>query len=521
MYAAGGGNWLQVESSGLACIALFFPEFKLSPLFYQVAMNRLTRVNARSFLPDGFQSECSPGYHRFPLIGIASALRLAKFLKAPVPECLMKQYEAGVEALQFIVYPDLTLPMLSDVSPQRQSAVEVLQTGAEVFGREDFRWFATEGREGRLPTQPSHDFTHAGYCVMRDKWGADGQVLIFDAGYFGAGHQHEDKLNFVFYGGGRELIGDPGIYSYKSDEFEPYWRGTWSHNTVVVDDLSQHRALGPPEDMPDPDRRFVIGEGFDFAVGWYRRAWSPRGSQVWQQRPRSKEADKAATTRDVQHQRCIFYVKGEYAIICDRVTGKGEHQVDTIFHPAPVIAGEGTQRTVRAVELEVGPNGVALTKERGHANVAIIPAQGDAQVLDLIGQKNPVRGWFALYGIQPSHDIVYRRRTKLPARFEFVLEPLPPGQSKLAPVTPRDLASKEGNACSALAYGRDLFLICYDGPAEMTCADVQFQGTALLLRRDTRALRAYMVDGKRLALAGRQVFSSETPAPAQVVEVSG
>jgi hypothetical protein len=55
----------------------------------------------------------------------------------------------------------------------------------------------------------------------------------------------------------------------------------------------------------------------------------------------------------------------------------------------------------------------------------------------------------------------------------------------------------------------------------MICADVQFQGTALLLRRDTRALRAYMVDGKRLALAGRQVFSSETPAPAQVVEVSG
>ena len=95
MYAAGGGNWLQVESSGLACVALLFPEFKLSPLFYEVAMSRLAWVNARSFLPDGFQSECSPGYHRFPLIGIASALRLANFLKAPVPESLMKHYEAG------------------------------------------------------------------------------------------------------------------------------------------------------------------------------------------------------------------------------------------------------------------------------------------------------------------------------------------------------------------------------------------------------------------------------------------
>ena len=45
MYAAGGGNWLQVESSGLACVALLFPEFKLAPLFYDVAMKRLVKVD--------------------------------------------------------------------------------------------------------------------------------------------------------------------------------------------------------------------------------------------------------------------------------------------------------------------------------------------------------------------------------------------------------------------------------------------------------------------------------------------
>ena len=75
MYSMSGGNWLQVESSGLACVALLFPEFKLSPLFYYAGMNRLVYVNARAFLPDGFQSECSPGYHRFPLITM-SGVRL-------------------------------------------------------------------------------------------------------------------------------------------------------------------------------------------------------------------------------------------------------------------------------------------------------------------------------------------------------------------------------------------------------------------------------------------------------------
>lgn len=521
MYAAGGGNWLQVESSGLACVALLYPEFKLSGLFYEVAMNRLAWVNARSFLPDGFQSECSPGYHRFPLIGIASALRIATFLDTPVPESLMTQYEAGVAALQYIAYPDLTLPMLSDQSPARHPAVEVLETGAEVFGREDFRWFATTGREGTPPAQPSHDFTHAGYCVMRDRWGPDGQVLIFDAGYFGSGHQHEDKLNFVYYAGGRELIGDPCIYSYKRDEFEPYWRGSWSHNTIVIDGLSQHRKLGPPEDVPDPDRRFVIGDSFDFAVGWYKHAYSPRKTVL---RSGNTTSDSQAAIRNVRHQRCIFYLKGRYAVICDRVLGEGEHQVDILFHPAPIVTGSGTQRTVRAVDLEIKPNGTLVTKESKHANVAILPAQGEnLEVLDLIGQKNPVRGWYALYGVQPSHNVVYRCRAELPRHSETVVQPLPPGDAEPMDVRALEVTSENGITCAGVSCGDDLLVVSYDGSAEMTCGNIRYHGTALLMRRDAsgKPTRANMVDGKLLSIDGKEIFSTETTTPARSINLNG
>ncbi|MCX7045284.1 MAG: alginate lyase family protein [Candidatus Sumerlaeota bacterium] len=535
MYAAAGGNWLQVESSGLACVALLLPELKLSPVFYEVAMNRLAWVNARSFLPDGFQSECSPGYHLFPLIGIAGSLRLAKFLGKPVPDSFMRQYEAGVATLEYVAYPDRTLPMLSDFNPGRASAKEILQTGAEVFARNDFQWLATGGAQGKPPSETSHDFTHAGYCVMRDKWGTDGQVLIFDAGYFGAGHQHEDKLNFVYYAGGRELIGDPGIYSYKRDEFEPYWRGSWSHNTLLVDGLSQHRGLGPAEEMPDPDRRFVMGDGFDFASGWYRRAYSPRGSQVWEAKPGAAETKSPAKTpvagadpktgaiRNVQHQRCIFWVKGRYAIICDRVAGEGAHQIEVLFHPAPVITDDGIKRTVRPVELEIGAKGRVVTKERDSANVAILPAQGaEFETLDLVGQKNPVRGWYAMYGIQPSHDIVYRRRAKLPQHFETVIQPLPAGKTQHITVEPLQSNTQTTQTCAALACGNDLFLISYDGPTDISCDGVQFSGTALLLQRDEqrRPLQAFMVDGKSLMIGGKSVFSPQTPAPAHSLDLS-
>ncbi len=516
MYAAGGGNWLQVESSGLIVVALLFPEFRLSGLFYEVGMRRLEWVNARAFLPDGFQSECAPLYHRFPLSSMAAALRLAAFLKAPIPEGMMRQYEAGVEALEYISYPDGVLPILSDGSPHRISILEVMQSGAGVFGRDDFRWFSTSGREGKPPARPSHDFTHAGFCVMRDRWGPDAQVLIFDAGYFGAGHQHEDKLNFVLYGGGRELIGDPGIYSYKGDEFEPYWRGSWSHNTVMIDNLSQHRALGPSEGMPDPDRRFVIGGMHDFAAGWYRRAYSPRGSQVWEGKRGKADKGRSAAVRTVQHQRCIFFLKGQYAVLCDRVVGAGRHQVDILFHPAPIVTVQGDKTTVRAVKLDV-EQGRTITREPDHANVAILPAQlQGCEVLDLIAQKSPVRGWYSLYGIQPSHDIVYRCQAELPFHFETVVQPLPQGKVSPMVVTSRPVTAEPGKVCAGLACGGDLFLISYDGPADMTAGEVRFRGTAVLLSRQAGKWRqAHMIDGERLILGGQEVFSASAPAASQ------
>ncbi len=507
MYAAGGGNWLQVESSGLACVALLFPEFRLAPLFYDVGMSRLSWVNARSFLPDGFQSECSPGYHSFPLRGVATVARLAAFRGAPVPEALMGHFEAGIEALMHIAYPDLTLPNLNDFNPLRYSCVEFLEAGADVFGRRHFEWFASGGKEGRAPRETSHDFTHAGYCVMRDRWGPDGQALIFDAGYLGAGHEHEDKLSFVYYAGGRELIGDPNIYSYKRDKYEPYWRGTWSHNTITIDGLSQHRALGPAEAIPDPDRRFHMGDGLDFAEGWYRRAYSERGSQVWEGQPRIRETEAKAALRDVEHQRCVLYIKGEYAVIFDRVVGKGRHEIDILFHPSPIETCQGIRRKARAVELSVNGDGTVVTEEADYANVAIIPVDGRRlEVLDFIGQDDPPRGWSALYGITPSHDIVYRYEGRLPAHFETVIQPLPEGRAPMPmKAIGQEATCRTGQTVAGLTCGDDLVLLSYDDPAEIVCGGVAFHGRALVLRDG----EAHMVSAKSLVVDGDTVFSSE------------
>lgn len=91
-------------------------------------------------------------------------------------------------------YPTLNLPGLSDVGPQPTNVLGFLTAGAGVFGRPDFRWFSSGGKTGRPPRSASHDFTHGGCGVMRDKWGPDSQVLVFDAGNFGSGHQTDTPV---------------------------------------------------------------------------------------------------------------------------------------------------------------------------------------------------------------------------------------------------------------------------------------------------------------------------------------
>ncbi|MFA5859519.1 MAG: alginate lyase family protein [Elusimicrobiota bacterium] len=519
MYASPGSNWLQVESSGLLTTALLFPELLLSPLFLDTAMNRLIEINSRLFLPDGFQSECSTGYHRFPLMGIASALRLAVHTHTALPQSLLNQYENGVEVFKHIVYPDGTLPFLNDNSPNRQRIGELFDTGAEVFNRPDFRWMGSNGKTGSPPEGLSHDFTHAGYCVMRDKWGAEAQMLIFDAGNFGTGHQHEDKLNFVLYAGGREVIGDPGIYSYNHNEYEPYWRGTWSHNSVVIDGLSQHRALGPNEDIPDPDRRYVYNTEFDYAVGWYRRAYSPRGAQVWENKTHTREEDIASSIRDVQHQRCVVYLKSRYAVVFDRIVGTGTHGVEIIFRPAPVLEDDKKgKKTVRAVKLETFPGDVVVTQEDKCSNVAIIPVHTDGQekavnyvFRNIIGQKKPIRGWYAWLGIQPSHEIVYGYKTPLPMHAETIIQPLSAGKNVVEKTQGIKVGTTGENTCAGIIYGKDLILLSYSSPCVMKYNNVEFNGTVLVLtysdkKFDTPAA-AYMVDGIELIINGKKVYS--------------
>jgi hypothetical protein len=356
---------------------------------------------------------------------------------------------------------------------------------------------------------------------MRDMWGPGGQYLLLDAGYYGAGHQHEDKLNFIYYSHGRVLIGDPGIYAYKRDEYTPYWKGTWGHNTIVVDGKGQHRGLlGRGEERPDPDRTFVIGQHFDYAAGWYRNGYSPCES-LRHGRGRADE-DRAQAERDVHHRRCVLFLKGEYAIIFDLVTGEGAHLVERIFHFAPTVE-RPEEDGVRPVSLQIMDNGVAATSEDSAGNVAVIPVDMEGvTVRDECGQSDPVRGWYALYGIQPSHDITYAVRAPLPVMSADVIWPWGPGPAEL-PVVERMAVQHDAETAIGLTVthdrGMDLVCLSFAGPAllktERITADAELAFARL--SPDGSVRRAYGVGARKVEVDGRVIVEGD--GRRQVVEI--
>ncbi len=483
--AASANNWFQVETGGLLVTGLLFPEFKESERFLQCGIRRMEWINRECFLPDGFQSEGSTAYHSFPVRGIGNVYELSKLLSHTLTPTYEDEFERMMDLYVYLAMPNLTLPWLNDCSPSIISCVEHAKLAAKLFpDRVDLRWVATQRAEGAPPPVTSFAFPYAGYYVMRDSWDPDAVYLVFDAGYYGSGHQHEDKLSLMLHAYGRTLIIDPSIYQYKQDEFEPYWRGSRGHQSVIIDGKGQNRRLlMQPEPRPDPDTIWIPGADADFCQGWFREGYATRTPGL-----QGREADLTSLDKSLQHTRAIFYVKGEYAVLSDLVLGSGVHQVEQVWHLAPIIAAPN-EAGVYAGTYETTPDNIVRTTDAGMANIAIIPLPDPRLLLRVeTGRTDPVIGWTALYKKCPSHDATYALNARLPLVLTDVLYPQRPGEIAIPAVTPLTVQAEDAATVTALQvrHGEftDTFALSLAGPQQMSWGSTTFRGRALWLRRD-------------------------------------
>jgi hypothetical protein len=195
-----------------------------------------------------------------------------------------------------------------------------------------------------------------------------------DAGDFGRGHQHEDKLNILLHAFGKDLLPDAGIFAYDGSEMRRFVLDTRSHNCALVDDLGQNRR-GRYSWRDEPmdayaGMKWSFSKTVDSVEGVYDRGYGPAYLPVTHRR------------------KLILFKEGlegsqPFALVVDRFTAE-DREIHT-FAPSYQLGFEPYTDDGNAFTADHG-DGVTLT------------VMGSVPHTVVTGQTEPVfMGWRKIY----------------------------------------------------------------------------------------------------------------------------
>lgn len=387
-----GANWLVKEMCGLATIALCWPEFKNAQGWLTYACDRLMRELPQQIYPDGVHKELTSHYHRAVLLDLQNLADLLIQSGSQMPADLKICLEKMWNYLAYSLRPD-GYGLLNNDSDRDHNRPLVSQA-ARTYQRADWTYIATNGKGGQLPPGlPSAHFPWTGQMIMRSGWDCKAHWAFFDRSPMGVYyHIHNDKLHLSIAAYGRDLLVDSGRYSYVRNQFWRYFRGSASHNIILVDGRGQN--AGVRESRQPMVGNYAIEPEFDFARGTFNRGFT-------------KLKGKAS------HTRVVVYLRGKYWVVVDQITTDRPRLIEPLwhFHPDCSVAVEGDSVT------SIDPN---------MGNLRIIPCSNLCWSVNLVqGQEDPVQGWWSGRYNQktPSPTAIYSTQIDQSIAFAWVLLP--------------------------------------------------------------------------------------------------
>jgi len=310
-----------------------YPELKQSGQWLSYAMEMLTQELDRQVYPDGFQYELSTGYHYVVINNYMRFIKTAKAFGVQIPEQLLGKLEHMLEVYVQLMMPDGYTPDLNDGG--HKSVKALLECVLHYFPEnKHFQWVCNNCSEGidsehdhkevKEPKYQSIALEYAGMMVMRDGWNADSIWALLDAGPFGTGHQHEDKLNFLIYAGGKNILTECGNYAYDGSEMRQYALSTRSHNTIRVDGMDQNRRGSYQWHAEDIYRKagmqYSIQPDMDWVSGVYTEGYGQKQDC------------------SVFHRRTVMFIKRPerdlkpFFVVIDRMYAEEEHFYEVLWH---------------------------------------------------------------------------------------------------------------------------------------------------------------------------------------------
>ncbi|MDZ8117052.1 alginate lyase family protein [Pontiella agarivorans] len=302
-----GSNWALMEAEGLAFIAILFPEFKRAEQWRAEAIRRFNQEIEGQVYPDGHQRELAMGYHVGSINWFFRTWRLAKRngLEDEFSTSYMNRIERMCEVPMKLCLPDGTNAQFGDAwagTPGQYAGR--FKEWSQMFGRADFLYMATAGKEGRAPDKTAFALPDSGLYSMRSGWDSDALGLVLKCGPDGGSHCQRDNGTFTLAAGGRTLMPDSGSYMYNSDkEGRAWFRQTKVHQTLTLN-----------------------GQNIDYAPKLLK--WEPgEGQDILVVENKSYP--------NLTHRRAVIFVDKRYFVIVDEAIGPATGNVEIHFQLAP------------------------------------------------------------------------------------------------------------------------------------------------------------------------------------------
>ena len=350
-------NHLIGEATALWLLASVIPDLPDAETEAARALDVLAVEIERQVTADGVTCEQAIGYHCFVLDFYLQILMVARRQGRDLPAVVESRLAAMLRFLRRVLGPGGALPSIGDgddgmgwPTPHQMTAREraalLVSAGTRLLALP--RHVATRSpsllvdllADRRL--EPPSDagtaddesvlFPDGGYCFLEATTPAGGhRQLVFDVGGLGylpnAAHEHADALSILVRVGQTLVLGDPGTGTYTaSRSVRDAFRATASHNTVTIDDLDQADVLDTFKWI-NCFRTSVLAADFDERLDHVAAAHE--GFDRMRDRMR--------------HGREILFVKPDYWIVVDHVTGRGRHGIARRFHfpPGFIVAPHG------------------------------------------------------------------------------------------------------------------------------------------------------------------------------------
>ena len=247
------------EAVALHAIGVLFPQFPLAPQWRETGSRVVSEQLHAQVRDDGAHFEQSTYYHVYAL-----DMFLFHGILAGAGDAYRHKLERMADYLAAVQGPSRKLPVIGDDDGGRffhpfgprdcfgratQASCSVWLDLSRSYTREDLytqaSWWLGRAEGSSTAKFPSRFFPDVGIAVMS---ALDRQILV-DAGPFGpwgSGHSHSDTLSIVVRAGERDILVDPGTYTYVGNVAERNWfRGSAAHNTIRVDGLDQATPVNP------------------------------------------------------------------------------------------------------------------------------------------------------------------------------------------------------------------------------------------------------------------------------------